>query len=74
MPTYANYSEKLLIGYRFYDYHNLSFTTGRPFGYGLSYTTFNISLSSSRGRTVEVRLENTGNVAGTEVVQGTNSM
>ena len=34
-PTYAEYSEKLLVGYRFYDYHNISFTTGRPFGYGL---------------------------------------
>ena len=72
-PTYANYSEKFLVGYRFYDYHNISFTTGRPFGYGLSYTAFKISPSSQRGRTVKVRLENEGNVSGSEVVQGSNS-
>ena len=39
-PLYAEYSEKLLVGYRYYDYHNISFTTGFPFGHGLSYTDF----------------------------------
>jgi beta-glucosidase len=70
------YSEKLNIGYRWYD------ATGNrplfPFGYGLSYTTFRlnhlaitpISLDNGRGTihgTVEVT--NTGTRAGAEVVE-----
>merc|ERR1712048_1250435 len=42
-PTYAYYLEKLLMGYRFYDAHNISFKTGFPFGHGLSYMTFEYS-------------------------------
>lgn len=40
MPTNADYTEKLHVGYRYYDYHNIQFTSGFPFGHGLSYTTF----------------------------------
>ena len=29
-PGYANYSEKLLVGYRYYDAHHIQFTTGAP--------------------------------------------
>jgi len=72
----SNYSEKLNIGYRWYDA-----TRNKPlfpFGYGLSYTTFRlnhlvitpISLSNGPGTihgTVEVT--NTGSRAGAEVVE-----
>lgn len=33
-PTYANYTEELLVGYRYYDAHKIEFTTGYPFGHG----------------------------------------
>jgi beta-glucosidase len=33
-PTYANYTERLLVGYRYYDAKGLAFTTGFPFGHG----------------------------------------
>ena len=29
-PTYANYTERLLVGYRYYDQMKLEFTTGTP--------------------------------------------
>ena len=37
------YSEHLLVGYRYYDAHALEFSTGFPFGHGLSYTSFTYS-------------------------------
>lgn len=40
-----------------------------PFGFGLSYTTFEISEPVLDGRNVSVEVTNTGSVAGTEVVQ-----
>ena len=40
-----------------------------PFGYGLSYTSFKISKPHIRGGKVVVRVKNTGNREGTEVVQ-----
>lgn len=33
-PVYANYTEKLLVGYRYYDAKKIDFTTGFPFGHG----------------------------------------
>jgi beta-glucosidase len=35
-PLNAAYSEKLLVGYRYYDAHNIGFDTGFPFGHGKS--------------------------------------
>ena len=47
---YANYTEGLFVGYRWYDAHNVKFTTGFPFGHGLSYTTFAYPTSVSTPR------------------------
>jgi beta-glucosidase len=68
-PAYANYTEKLEVGYRYYDAHNVQFTTGFPFGHGLSYTTFGYSNLKTQGRTVTFDVENTGKVTGGEVAQ-----
>ena len=40
-----------------------------PFGYGLSYTTFDISKPSYKNNKVRATVKNTGAVEGTEVVQ-----
>ena len=68
-PTYANYTEKLLVGYRFYDHHQIEFTTGFPFGHGLSYTSFDYSELTTTGEQIHFTIENTGKVAGAEVAQ-----
>lgn len=56
-------------GYRYYDAHKIEFTTGAPFGHGLSYTTFKYSAVAMEGRNVSFMLENSGKVAGAEVAQ-----
>jgi beta-glucosidase len=69
------YTEKLLIGYRWFDQKNIS--PRYEFGYGLSYTTFAYSnlkvTSSGKGDNVQVTaslsVKNTGKVDGNEVVQ-----
>ncbi|MEI7848453.1 MAG: glycoside hydrolase family 3 C-terminal domain-containing protein [Chloroflexota bacterium] len=83
-PAYLNwpgnagsvrYGEGLYIGYRYYDTRQMSVLF--PFGYGLSYTTFeysNIKLSTGSfndvdGLTVSVDVTNTGKMAGKEIVQ-----
>ena len=68
-PGFANYSEKLLVGYRYYDAKSIEFTTGAPFGHGLSYSTFKYSDIAMQGRNVTFTIENTGSVAGKEVCQ-----
>ncbi len=72
-PLYAVYSEDLLVGYRYYDFHNLTFSSGFPFGHGLSYTTFNYSGLSMELQgsnvTLTFRVANTGKVPGAEVAQ-----
>jgi beta-glucosidase len=40
-----------------------------PFGYGLSYTTFDISKPSYKDGKVKLTVKNTGSMDGTEVVQ-----
>jgi beta-glucosidase len=70
-PVYANYTEGLLVGYRYYDAHNISFSTGFPFGHGLSYTSFaysNLAVAAD-GKSVTADIKNTGAVAGAEVAQ-----
>jgi len=61
------YSEGVFVGYRWYDTKGVRPLF--PFGYGLSYTTFEYSDLSISGRKVTVSVKNTGNVAGAEVVQ-----
>ena len=72
-PEYAMYTEQLLVGYRFYEEHAIAFTTGFPFGHGLSYTTFKYSQmtvdTTASPYTVTFDLANTGSVAGSEIVQ-----
>lgn len=71
----AQYREGIFVGYRYYDRANKDVLF--PFGYGLSYTSFEYSdLSLSRtemqaGDTLDVTVtvKNTGNVDGAEVVQ-----
>ncbi|MEY2448486.1 MAG: beta-glucosidase [Acidimicrobiaceae bacterium] len=83
-PTYGNfpgefdevrYGEGLLVGYRWYEARRLPVRF--PFGHGLSYTSFGIGepqLSSAPFRAdssldVTVSVTNTGDRAGSEVVQ-----
>ncbi len=65
------YKEGIYVGYRYFD------TVGKkalfPFGFGLSYTNFVITLECVEVKkqqiTVAVKTENTGNYSGKEVVQ-----
>ncbi len=63
----SEHREGLYIGYRYYD------TTGKavryPFGYGLSYTTFEYSDIKASKDEVTFTLTNTGKVDGAEVAQ-----
>lgn len=67
------YEEDVYVGYRYYN--TFKVPTAYEFGYGLSYTTFemsNLKLSSENFKkeiTVSVDVKNTGDVAGKEVVQ-----
>jgi beta-glucosidase len=79
-PTYDGptvyYSEGLQFGYRWYESQNI--TPRYPFGFGLSYTTFNISdvnvtpdsiSTQTAPIVVTARVNNTGRKYGAEVVQ-----
>ncbi len=68
----ANYSEGVLVGYRWYDAKNQ--TPLFPFGFGLSYTSFQYSGAKVEHKagddaTVSVKVTNSGKRAGSEVVQ-----
>ena len=68
----VQYSEKLNVGYRWYDANNV--TPLFPFGYGLSYTSFSFSnlhvgALSNNSATVTATVTNTGSRAGIEVAQ-----
>jgi beta-glucosidase len=69
--TYTNHEEDIYVGYRYFDTFNREMAY--PFGYGLSYTTFEMSKPTvkARGNLVDiaVTVKNTGSVAGKEVVQ-----
>lgn len=68
---YTRYEEDIYVGYRYFD--SFGKQVSYPFGYGLSYTTFeygNPSIKADNGvYTVTVDVKNTGKMAGKEVVQ-----
>ncbi|MCM3700269.1 beta-glucosidase [Paenibacillus macerans] len=63
----AEYREAVYIGYRYYDTADVDVLF--PFGYGLSYTTFEYSDLQIDKTGVTFKLTNTGGVAGMEVAQ-----
>lgn len=67
----VNYDESVLVGYRWYDTKGIR--PLYPFGFGLSYTTFELSKPAVRQKdnTIKVRitLTNTGKREGAEVIQ-----
>jgi beta-glucosidase len=76
--TEFKYTEKLLMGYKWFDHANIEPLF--PFGHGLSYTSFNYSnlkVSTSVGNkknkdvnvTAIISIKNAGHVDGAEVVQ-----
>lgn len=84
---FVDYEEGIYVGYRYYE--TRGFTDGEswyekavayPFGYGLSYTSFDWSLENKSALTsskltkndkitLQVKVTNTGTVAGKDVVQ-----
>ncbi|MBR2237828.1 MAG: glycoside hydrolase family 3 C-terminal domain-containing protein [Prevotella sp.] len=73
MPNYdyTNHDEDIFVGYRYFD--TFQKEVSYPFGFGLSYTTFDFSQPKAKvnGDNVDVTItvKNTGNVSGKEVVQ-----
>ncbi len=71
----VRYGEGLFIGYRYYDAKQMPVQF--PFGYGLSYTSFEYSnpqvsatsFKDTDGLTVSVDVTNVGEMAGKEIVQ-----
>ncbi|HMC71995.1 MAG TPA: glycoside hydrolase family 3 C-terminal domain-containing protein, partial [Mycobacteriales bacterium] len=67
----SRYSEKLLVGYRWYDAKHI--TPLFPFGFGLSYTTFRYGhlhvTPTPSGAVVRFTVTNTGNRTGADVAQ-----
>ncbi len=67
----TRYNEGIYVGYRYFD--SIGKKALFPFGYGLSYTTFGIETTdvtaSDDAITVRVKVKNTGNYSGKEVVQ-----
>lgn len=74
-PASVEYRESVYIGYRYYD--KAKKAVRYPFGYGLSYTTFEYSdikvdktaMTENDTLTVSFRVKNTGNVSGYEIAQ-----
>lgn len=82
---FVQYEEGIYVGYRFYETAYAEAQAGNypgfdydsvvvyPFGYGLSYTTFDKAIQDFTVQdgqiTVNVKVTNTGSVAGKEVVQ-----
>lgn len=69
---YTEYNEGVYVGYRYYTTKNVN--VAYPFGYGLSYTTFEKSVPEAKVNadgdiTVKVSVKNAGKTAGKEVVE-----
>ncbi len=87
--TYMIYQEGIYVGYKYYETRYEDYVMGKgnagnykygdtvayPFGYGLSYTTFEYSDmtmtydAATTTYTIRVKVTNTGKVAGKEMVQ-----
>ena len=87
--TYMIYQEGIYVGYKYYETRYMDYVMGTgnagdyhysddvafPFGYGLSYTTFEYSDmtmnydAATQTYTFNVKVTNTGDVAGKETVQ-----
>ncbi len=73
--TKVEYREGIFVGYRYYDAKNMDVLF--PFGFGLSYTTFDYTeisvdkdeIMDNEEVTVKVKVKNTGDMAGKEIVQ-----
>jgi|GEM_PF-118596 len=69
--AHTTYYEDIYVGYRYFETFNVD--VDYPFGYGLSYTTFDITdvtySETETDITVTAKVTNTGNAAGKEVVQ-----
>lgn len=63
----SEHRESIYFGYRYYEKNHLK--VKYPFGYGLSYTTFEYSDFDISDDTVTLKVTNTGTVAGSEIVQ-----
>ena len=71
---YTNHDEDIYVGYRFFD--TFQRNVAYPFGFGLSYTTFEYSkpkcyqyIHRNDGVVIQITIKNTGSVAGKEVAQ-----
>lgn len=79
IPGFVNYFEGIYVGYKFYETAsdegliNYDDTVAFPFGYGLSYTSFDQKLDSVKYKggkvTVTATVTNTGDKAGKDVVE-----
>lgn len=83
--NYVEYAEGIYVGYRYYETLFVDNVTGEcdeaayrktvqyPFGYGLSYTTFEQSIADFKADSdrieMTVEVKNTGDTAGKDVVQ-----
>jgi beta-glucosidase len=69
--SFTNHEEDIYVGYRYFDTFDKQ--VAYPFGFGLSYTTFEFSRPKvkvgSDKVTVTVNVKNTGSVSGKEVAQ-----
>lgn len=63
----AEHRESIYVGYRYYD--KVGLPVRYPFGHGLSYTTFAYDSLEADVTRARVRVTNTGDRPGTEVVQ-----
>jgi beta-glucosidase len=63
----VEYREGLYVGYRYYDTAKVKVQF--PFGFGLSYTSFEYSALKVEGDKVTFSIKNTGKVPGAEVAQ-----
>ena len=68
---FSNHEEDIYVGYRYFD--TFKKNVAYPFGFGMSYTTFEMGKPSvkAKGNNIEVSvtIKNTGKVAGKQVAQ-----